>query len=128
MKNQLFRNYPDIKITLLVLNTFGISDLNDNHSFTKQNLKQLDTVNKIYELTNELKKLYLPCKYKIYLSDLNEKKCVTILRQLLRIHNYTLISKEKYVKGEKSLFYQVIPTQVEMLIKERDEKVIINFD
>lgn len=128
MKNQLFRISPDLKFSTKVLNLFGISDFNDNHSFTKFNLKELDTVNKMGEIVEELKKYYLPCKSKLYLLNLNEKKCITILRQLLKVHNYTLMSKEKYIKGKKSLFYQVIPLQIDMTIKERNSKVIIRFD
>lgn len=128
MKNQLFRISPDLKFSTKVLNLFGISDFNDNHSFTKFNLKELNTVNKMGEIVEELKKYYLPCKSKLYLLSLNEKKCITILRQLLKVHNYTLMSKEKYIKGKKSLFYQVIPIQIDMTIKERNSKVIIRFD
>ena len=81
------------------------------------------------EMIDELMKYYIPCKSKKYLSELNEKKCVTILRQFLKIHNHTLISKEKYVKGKKHLFYQVIPQQIDMLTKNREsEKDILSFD
>ena len=38
------------------------------------------------------------------------------------------MSKEKYVKGKKSLFYQVIPIQIDMDTNRESEKVIINFD
>lgn len=129
MKNQLFKNSPDLKITIQLLNLFGIQDMNDNHSFTRNNLIDLKTVDKINEIINELDKYYLPCKSKKYLYDLNEKKCITILRQFLKIHNYTLNSKEKYVQGKKNLFYQVIPLQIDLMTKNRDsEKVIISFD
>ena len=128
MKNQLFRISPDLKISTKLLNLFGISDFNDNHSFTKFNLQELDTVNKMKEITEDLKKYYIPCKSKVYLINLNEKKCITILRQFLKVHNFTLMSKEKYIKGKKSLFYQVIPLQIDMTIKERNNKVIIRFD
>ena len=36
MKNQLFKVSPDLKITLQILNLFGIQDLEDNHSFTRK--------------------------------------------------------------------------------------------
>ena len=129
MKNQLFRISPDLKITEQLLNLFGIKDMEDNHSFTRENLNDLKTVEKMNEMIDELMKYYIPCKSKKYLSDLNEKKCVTILRQFLKIHNHTLISKEKYVKAKKHLFYQVIPQQIDMLTKNREsEKVILSFD
>ena len=126
MKNQLFRISPDLKFSTKVLNLFGLILM--IIIFTKFNLKELDTVNKMGEIVEELTKYYLPCKSKLYLLNLNEKKCITILRQLLKVHNYTLMSKEKYIKGKKSLFYQVIPLQIDMTIKERNSKVIIRFD
>ena len=129
MKNQLFRISPDMEITESILQLFGIKDMNDNHSFTRMNLVDLKTVEKMNEYTEELRKYYIPCKSKKYLTNLNEKKCITILRQFLKIHNHTLISKEKYVKGKKHLFYQVIPQQIDMLTQNRDiEKVVISFE
>jgi len=129
MKNQLFRISPDLNITNQMLNNFGINDMNDNHSFTRANLVDLKTVDKINFIIDELKKYYIPCKSKKYLVDLNEKKCITILRQFLKIHNHTIISKEKYIKGTKHLFYRVIPSQIDMLTKDRkSDKVVILFD
>ena len=130
MKNQLFRISPELEFTENLLKLFGINDINDNHSFTRKNLEDLKTVEKINELKEKLDKYYRPCKSKKYLQiELDEKKCITILRQFLKIHNHTLISKEKYVKGIKLLFYQVIPQQIDILTKNREsEKVILSFD
>ena len=129
MKNQLFRISPDMEITENILKLFGIKDIHDNHSFTRENLIDLKTVKNMDELSENLLKYYIPCKSKKYLVNLNEKKCITILRQFLKIHNHTLISKEKYVKGNKQLFYQVIPQQIDQLTKDREaEKVILSFD
>ena len=129
MKNQLFRILPDIDVTESILQLFGIKDIHDNHSFTRENLIDLKTVEKMNELSKELFKYYIPCKSKIYLVELNEKKCITILRQFLKVNNYTLISKEKYIKGNKQLFYQVIPQQIDILTKNREsEKVVLSFD
>tara|TARA_Y100000817_G_C16845338_1_gene539827 strand:+ start:473 stop:859 length:387 start_codon:yes stop_codon:yes gene_type:complete len=128
MKNQLFKVSPDLKITEKILKNFGINDINDNHSFTRINLRDLNTVDKINEMEEELRRYYIPCKAKLYLININEKKCITILRQFLKIHNYTLMSKEKYIKGKKNLFYQVIPLQIDMSTNRDSEKVIISFD
>tara|TARA_Y100000590_G_scaffold51261_2_gene53900 strand:- start:1083 stop:1439 length:357 start_codon:yes stop_codon:yes gene_type:complete len=118
-----------MEITENILQLFGIKDIHDNHSFTRENLIDLKTVKNMDELSENLLKYYIPCKSKKYLVNLNEKKCITILRQFLKIHNHTLISKEKYVKGNKQLFYQVIPQQIDQLTKDREaEKVILSFD
>lgn len=128
MKNQLFRISPDLKFTEKLLSIFGINGLEDNHSFTKLNLKDLDTVTKLNEMNGDLSKYYIPCKSKLYLKEIDEKRAITILRQFLKIHNHTLISKEKYVKGKKNLFYQVIPMQIDMNTDRILEKVVISFD
>jgi len=129
MKNQLFRISPELQFTESLLQLFGIKDISDNHSFTRNNLNDLKTVFKMNQIIDDIEKYYIPCKAKKYLESLNEKKCITILRQFLKIHNHTLISKEKYIKGKKQLFYQVIPQQIDMLTKNRDkEKVILSFD
>ena len=64
MKNQLFRISPDIKIINQLLNIFGISNINDNHSFTRKNLIDLKTVDKINNIKDELERYYIPCKSK----------------------------------------------------------------
>ena len=74
MKNQLFRMFPDLKITNQIIQFFGLDNINDNHSFTKENLIELNTVDKINEIIDKIKKYYLPCKMK-YTTEMNEKKC-----------------------------------------------------
>ena len=132
MKNQLFSKIPDTKIVLTLLHLFGIQGLDDNHSFTKEHLKELKTVENIQKICGILSDYYLPCKASIYLRDINEKKSITILRQFLKVHKYTLYSKEKYSKGDKMLHYQVIPMDISINIKSHDEKrvnpIVISFD
>lgn len=127
-KNQLFKVSPNIQITEKILENFGIKSMDDNHSFTRENLSDLNTVDNINNMYDELIRYYIPCKGKKYLTDLNEKKCITILRQFLKILNYTLMSKEKYINGKKTLFYQVIPQQIDMNTNRDSEKVVISFD
>jgi hypothetical protein len=127
-KNQLFKVSPNIEIAEKILDNFGIKGLDDNHSFTRDNLSDLDTVNSINEMYDELVRYYIPCKAKKYLTELNEKKCITVLRQFLKMQNYTLMSKEKYVEGKKILFYQVIPMQIDMKTNRDSEKVVLSFD
>ena len=127
-KNQLFKVSPNIEITEKILENFGIKGLDDNHAFTRDNLSDLNTVININEMYDELIRYYIPCKGKKYLVDLNEKKCITILRQFLKIQNYTLMSKEKYINNKKMLYYRVIPLQIDMKTNRDSEKVVISFD
>ena len=109
MKNQLFKISPDIIFTIKLLNFFGIQSLQDNHVFTKQDLIRLKTKQNLTDNLSDINQFYLPCKSKLYLTNIDEKKCITILRQFLKIHNYSLKSNQKYIYGEKNLIYQVIP-------------------
>ena len=129
MKNQLFRNTPGLNITLELISFFGLKSLTDNHSFNKQNLIDLKTVEKINGILDKLSSYYLPCKSRIYLSDINEKKCITILRQFLKVHNYTLLYKEKFINNKKSIYYQIIPVQIMIdTNKSKKKKIVISFD
>lgn len=129
MKNQLFRNTPDLNITLELISFFGLKSLTDNHSFNKQNLIDLKTVEKINGILDKLSSYYLPCKSRIYLSDINEKRCIAILRQFLKVHNYTLLYKEKFINNKKSIYYQIIPVQIMIdTNKSKKKKIVISFD
>ena len=54
-----------------------------------------------------MEKYYLPCKARTYLNGLTEKNIITILRQILKTRNYTIISHEKYIRGEKFINYKL---------------------
>ena len=86
-KNQLFKIVPDLQIIQAILEAFGLDDIEDTRIFTKEHMKDIDTVQKITDLKDRLEEYYIPCKSKKYLSDLNEKKCITILRQFVKIHH-----------------------------------------
>ena len=87
-KNQLFKIIPDLQIIKVILKVFGLDNLEDTRLFTKDHMKDINTVDKMNELLDKLKEYYLPCKSKKYLTNLDEKKCITILRQFIKIHNY----------------------------------------
>ena len=121
--SQLFKKEPTKDFVLRVLKKFGIQDFDDNRSFSRKDLDKLNTVETIRELIPELKEYYINCKARTYLSDLNSKNVITILRQLLKFYGYHIISREKYVKGEKFLIYSIISEN-----KYEYKPVVINFD
>tara|TARA_B100000401_G_scaffold429747_1_gene363712 strand:+ start:2796 stop:3218 length:423 start_codon:yes stop_codon:yes gene_type:complete len=106
-KDQLFKKNPSNELFQKVLNAFGLTDLNDKRSFSRKDLQYIKTVNKVNELKNELNDCYLPCKARTYLSGLTEKNVITILRQILKTRNYTIVSREKYMKGCKFIIYNL---------------------
>ena len=127
VKNQLFRILPDSNIITILLKTFGLTSLTDTKFFTKKTMIEMNTIDKLNKIKDDLYQYYLPCKAKVYIENITLKKSITILRQFLKVHCYTLNSKEKYVKGVKHLFYQVISIPIDIETKNR-EKVVLNFD
>lgn len=114
-KNQLFSNeYPPFEIVQQILNLLlynNITNVSETDNiyieFSKKTLVQKNVVNTIEPYIEELKKYYLKCKHKKYLENLTEKKIITLLRQILKPHNYVLISSEKYDNGIKYLAYVI---------------------
>ena len=97
---------------------------------TKQNMVDLKTVQKVNEIIPRLQDYYLPCKSKKHLTRLDEKRCLTILRQLLKQYNYNLLTKEKCIKGEKFNYYQIIQySNKKINTKQQEErKIVLSFD
>lgn len=130
--NQLFKTpIPDDLFTN-ILKCFGYDDLNSNEekSFSRFDLERLKTIEQMTLLKDEIYKYYLPCKAKIYINTLDEKKCITILRQILRLHNYTLTSKQKYIKKKKITFYVIQKKnthQSHTILKIDNEKTVLTF-
>jgi hypothetical protein len=135
-KNQLFKKIPTKEILNKVLLCFDIQNLqNGKVSFCRKDIVRLGSVSKLNNITDLLKEYYLPCKARTYLNDLNEKNIVTILRQILKHFNYNIISKEKYLRGEKFILYNIIANtdvqEDEHNVKHlqiKKKSIIINFD
>lgn len=106
--NQLFNRKVDTEVLLKLLHCFGLNDLNDKRTFCKYDIIQNNTVFKLNSMRSILETYYLPCKAKVYLEDIDEKRAITILKQILRLHGYYLNSKEKNFNNRKIIFYQLI--------------------
>ena len=104
---QLFCDKPSKEFLVELLNCFNLKDLNDTKEFCKGELIEFNTVLKIEELIPELVLYYLPCKAKIYLSDMNEKRAITVLCQFLKLFDYKLNRKEKIVNKKKIIYYKL---------------------
>ena len=95
----------------------------------------MGTVEKIIELKPELEKCYLPCKSRTYLNDLNNKNVITILRQIVKPHGYLVYSREKYIRGDKFIIYQLIPSEqinyrpvISLNSETFSQKAVVTFD
>lgn len=131
--NQLFIKKVENDVMMRVLHCFGLVDLNDKRLFCKFDMAQLKTVVKLTDMRSFLEPYYLPCKAKIYMDPvgMNEKRAITVLKQVLRLYGYNLVSKEKNVNNRKIIFYQLLSdkdyTQTTQM-KRHDVTNVISFD
>ena len=105
MINQLFKQVPDLEFLNKLLNCFGLQDLEDKSEFTKDNLIKINTIDKINNLLPELVIYYLPCKYNYFLKNLTINKCITILKQVLRLFDYQIKKREHVINKIKIIYY-----------------------
>jgi len=105
---QLFGRKPNKQFIQTLVSYYGVKDLDSKYRFTLRDLEKLGTVSKITEHCEDLREYYLNCKYIKYVQDLNEKKCITILRHFLKLINYKVISREKYSNNSKYLLYEIV--------------------
>ena len=82
----------------------------------------IKTVEKLTNLIPELVIYYLPCKYNQFLRELNENKCITILKQNIKLYDYK-IKKKEYVINKVKIIYYFIENKLP-LIKE----IIYNYN
>ena len=104
-KNQLFKKLPTMDLFDRFVKIFGLIDVNDCRKFTKDSLVLNQTLEMFDGFREELEEYYIPCKVQKYLTDMNEKKLITILRQIAKVFEYNVISNEKYLNSHKVLQY-----------------------
>ena len=77
---------------------------------------------KIEQMLHILREYYFPCKAKLFLDNLNLKKCITIARQLLKLYDYDILSIERSVNTKKILFYHLAKKDEKQRITTRKSK------
>lgn len=129
MKNQLFTEIPDLEFLNKFLNLYGINNLEDSVEFSKYELIDLNIVHKIEELIPELVMYYLPCKYEMFLTNMNVNKCLTILRQIIKLYDYELKKREHVQNKKKSIYYHLNKiNNTNIKINNNKSKCILNFN
>jgi len=104
-KNQLFCKLPTLDLFERFVKIYGLTDINDCRKFTRDILITNQTLERFDGFREELEEYYIPCKSEKYLYDMNEKKLVTVLRQIAKVFDYNVISNEKYLNAHKVLQY-----------------------
>jgi hypothetical protein len=120
--NQLFKIIPPKELVDGLLEQLGIVNFNENYKFSREDIENKNFINKLLEVPFE--DYYINCKYQKYFEKVDEKKCITILRQLLRLYGYKIKSSEKFSNGHKFLLYQL----EKIIVPEVVNKNILVFD
>ena len=129
MKNQLFTEIPDLEFLNKFLNLYGINNLEDSVEFSKYELIDLNIVDKIEDLIPELVMYYLPCKYDMFLTNMNVNKCLTILRQIIKLYDYELKKREHVQNKKKSIYYHLNKiNNTNIKINNNKSKCSLNFN
>ena len=124
--NQLFKIIPDRSFLSDIIKLFGINDLDENVHFTNNDLDLLNTANKLNEFAPKLKEYYIPCKSKLYLNNIDNKRAITILKQFLKVFDYFIINRFKTVNGNKIKYYIIHKKSEDIFIPKK--KILISFD
>ena len=129
--NQLFVKQVDLDMLNLVIECFGLAGISDLRMFSKADMTLQNTTTKMSDLVPRLQEYYLPCKAKLYLQNVTQKKCITILKQILKLHDHVLLSKERNSRHRKIILYQIVSekerkctTGIEV---RHDEPVLLSF-
>lgn len=126
-KEQLFKNIPPKEFVEDILKLFIPNGFQDSYyQFSRKMITEKNVIEKLNLLMPQLKEYYMNCKHKKYLENLDSKKCVTILRQLLRLYEYRVVSMEKYHNGQKFLLYKIEKIEVDK--DNHQKKLIVEFD
>lgn len=112
MINQLFKELPAEELIYRVCHVFGLSGIQDKKWFSKQDMHSNSTINKLTDnsLLNDLKKIYIRCKARSYLTDIDDKLALTILRQLLKTQGYKINTRMVQLDGQRITQYQLNKT------------------
>lgn len=104
---QLFNNVPPLSLMNELFACYGIMGFDDNNEFSRKDLEARHSVKMLNDMVPELIMYYVPCKAKVYLSSINEKRAITILSQFLRMYGYELYRKERIIDKKKCVMYRL---------------------
>jgi hypothetical protein len=92
-----------LELVLDILRSLHFTGLDDGRLFHKNDI----SLSAFEDWLPLLEPYYLPCKSKLFLHNFNIQKAITVLRHLLRAHDYKLRAYEKVHQGVKQTLYQM---------------------
>lgn len=121
--NQLFNEKPSLELVNKLVSKFGLKNIDDNTEFTTLDMDRVNTLVNFKLIENDIRDTYIPCKRDKYANSFTNKSLITILRQFIKIYDHDLLSREKFIKGQKYLVYKII-TKKDKEYSKRNKKYI----
>ena len=120
MLNQLFKRKLTDKELKIILNCFNIKSLDEDITFGFIDLTYNKCVEKLYEISDLLMDLYLPCKY-FYITNLNNKKAITLLRQICKLYDHKIIQQFIVINKIKIIKFKIFNKNSKPIHIERNK-------
>lgn len=130
-RHQLFKIIPPKDIVEELVKCYGFNGLSDRRYVCKRHFKKLGVIEKVKKMRLQLENFYLPCKRSLYLGNINNKNVMTLLRQVLRCYNYRVCYRERYIKGDKIIMYNLEKKEsqfIPIIPKFNKDTFILHFD
>lgn len=129
---QLFREKVPLELLLKLLDLFGLKGLKDKTEFCTLDMDKKNVITNFKLIQSDIMKYYLKCKH-YYFQNIDNKGIITILKQLLRAHDYDLQSREKFIKANKYLLYHIVSKSEKEKLKKLtraipNKEIVIVFD
>jgi hypothetical protein len=107
---QLFRVLPPRDFIEQFITIFGINNWDEYFFFTIADVDARRVADQIRDNWLErFREFYFPNKFVKFFTDINTKKAIIILRQLLRTVQYKLRSQDKFKGRQKYILYNIQP-------------------
>lgn len=120
--NQLFISKPSLELINKIVTKIGLKDVKDSTEFSILDMTQLNTLGGIKSFENEIRDCYIPCKREKYASNIDNKSLINILRQFLKMHDYDLHSRERFIKGVKYTVYKIVTKKEKDFVKNNSKR------
>ncbi len=116
--NQLFNVIPPVELLNKLIKMIGLKDINDRTEFGMLDIEKNNTLHQFKTIETEIRDCYIPCKSRKYIPDpIDFKSLITIFRQILKMHDYDLDSREKFIKRTKYILYRITTKEEKEAIK-----------
>lgn len=106
--NQLFVSIVDDETLNDLLECIPLHGLDDKNAFSKDDIVANGSIQVFNDnVLEKLRHYYLPCKANMYLFNISVMGFITIIKQVLRLFNYKLVSIKKNSGKKKIIYYKI---------------------